>query len=58
MVTVVGCALVVCNSIYVVIEQVTGVMLMCGPVDLINQCTVSWNMTRIVSHFFIFTVHA
>jgi len=29
----------------VVISQVTGVMLLCKPVGLINQCTVMWNVS-------------
>jgi len=29
----------------VVIGQVTGVILMCKPVGLINQCTVMWNVS-------------
>ena len=29
----------------VVIGQVTGVKLTCQPVDVINQCTVMWNVS-------------
>ena len=28
-----------------VIGQVSGVMLMCGPVGVINQCNASWNVS-------------
>ena len=29
----------------IAIDQVTGVNLMCEPVELINQCTVMWNVS-------------
>ena len=32
----------------VVIPQVTGVTLTCQPVDVINQCTVMWNVSRFI----------
>ena len=29
----------------IAIDQVTGVMLICEPVDLINQCNLTWNVS-------------
>ena len=36
----------------IAIDQVTGVVLMCESVDLINQCTVMWNVSvhEVISH--------
>ena len=41
--------------IIIVIDQVTGIMLICSPVDLIVQCTVTWKMS--VQKFTINDMH-
>ena len=33
------------------IDQVTGVNLTCEPMDLINQCTVMWNVSSFLVHY-------
>ena len=33
------------TTMIIAIDQVTGVILMCEPVGLINQCTVMWNVS-------------
>ena len=35
----------------IVIDQVTGVMLMCSPVDLINRCNVTWNVSSFLVYY-------
>ena len=39
----------------IAIDQVTGVVLMCESVDMINQCTVMWNVSvyKVISYVFI-----